>query len=212
MFAHTESFISGLLILISILFLGACSAAPESPTLIPGKTTQTSDNTSALIGTPLLVTETKIGLSTETSDNQSRVTPTVTPTDFLQRTQYANVLSLHVSGDANAYQFNVEIQSPDTGCDQYADWWEVISEDGDLIYRRILNHSHVSEQPFTRSGGPVAVDQDMTVIVRAHMNPGGYGGTAFRGSVGDGFDIIQLKPDFAADLAQSEPLPAGCGF
>ena len=42
----------------------------------------------------------------------------------------ANVLSVKVTGDAGKYQFNVEVSSPDTGCDQYADWWEVLSEDG----------------------------------------------------------------------------------
>ena len=72
----------------------------------------------------------------------------------------ADVLTVAVTGQANAYQFNVQVASPDTGCDQYADWWEALSEDGQLLYRRVLLHSHVSEQPFTRSGGSVAIDPD----------------------------------------------------
>ena len=80
----------------------------------------------------------------------------------------ADVIGVQVSGAPGAYQFNVTIKSPDTGCQQYADWWEVVSEDGRLLYRRVLLHSHVDEQPFTRSGGPVPIQADTVVWVRAH--------------------------------------------
>jgi hypothetical protein len=123
---------------------------------------------------------------------------------------YANVRSVQVSGDEGAYQFSVGISSPDTGCDQYADWWEVVSQDGVLIYRRILLHSHVGEQPFVRSGGPVAIPSDSVVIIRAHMNTDGYGGVVFQGSVGSGFVETELDRDFAADLNGKPPLPEGC--
>lgn len=124
----------------------------------------------------------------------------------------ADVIGVQVSGTPGAYQFNVTIRSPDTGCQQYADWWEVVSEDGKLLYRRVLLHSHVDEQPFTRSGGPVPIQADTVVWVRAHMNAAGYGGTAFKGSVNAGFK--QTLPDaaFAADLARQAPTPDGCDF
>ena len=124
----------------------------------------------------------------------------------------ADVLSVDVTGRVNAYQFNVQVSSPDTGCDQYADWWEVLSEDGQLLYRRVLLHSHVSEQPFARSGGPVAVDDDAVVIVRAHMNNSGYGEAALRGSVSGGFESIQLESGFAAEVEALDPLPGDCAF
>jgi hypothetical protein len=73
-------------------------------------------------------------------------------------------------------------------------------------------HSHVNEQPFTRSGGPAPVEADQTVWVRAHMNTGGYGGAAMKGSAADGFAPSELSPDFAAGLAKQEPLPDGCAF
>jgi len=124
----------------------------------------------------------------------------------------ADVVSVTTNGSENAYTFSVEISSPDTGCEQYADWWEVVTEDGKLIYRRILTHSHVNEQPFTRSGGSVAISADTIVIVRAHMHPDGYGGNAFKGSVNGGFETIQLKKDFSPKLENADPLPNGCAF
>ena len=140
------------------------------------------------------------------------LTETISPTTVPPEQSLADVLRLDVSGSENAYQFSVEIRSPDTGCEQYADWWEVVSEDGDLIYRRILAHSHVGEQPFRRTGGPVAIDADTIVIVRAHMHPHGYGGTVLQGSVAGGFSAVQLEPDFAAGIELIEPLPSGCAF
>jgi len=124
----------------------------------------------------------------------------------------SDVLAVRTVGEPNAYDFAVEISSPDNGCDQYADWWEVVSENGDLIYRRTLLHSHVSEQPFTRSGGPVPVDPQAMVIVRAHMHPGGYGGRVMKGSVGDGFALWESGADFALELEQAPPQPPECGF
>jgi len=124
----------------------------------------------------------------------------------------ADVLSVEVTGNPDAYQFNVEVSSPDTGCDQYADWWEVLSEDGKLIYRRVLLHSHVDEQPFTRSGGPVPISEDTVVFVRAHMNTNGYGGQVLKGSVANGFQSVDMKADFAADVETLLPLPEGCAF
>jgi hypothetical protein len=127
-------------------------------------------------------------------------------------TTLADVLSVSTSGPAGAYQLAVTVRSPDTGCQQYADWWEVLSEDGRLLYRRVLLHSHVDEQPFTRSGGPVAIGPDTVVWVRAHMHPAGYGGKAMRGSASAGFRPATLAADFGARLAQQAPLPRGCDF
>lgn len=111
----------------------------------------------------------------------------------------------------NTYTFSVTVRSPDTGCDRYADWWEVVSEDGDLLYRRILAHSHVDEQPFTRSGGPVMIEADQIVIVRVHMNPTGYASQAMQGSVSNGFESAALPP-IASELVEAEPQPKGCAF
>ena len=110
------------------------------------------------------------------------------------------------------YRFAVTVQSPDTGCDQYADWWEVITPEGELLYRRILAHSHVDEQPFERSGGPVVIAPEQTVIVRAHMHPSGYDTQAMQGSPATGFEVVTLPDGFAVELAETEPQPDNCTF
>ncbi len=124
----------------------------------------------------------------------------------------AAVIEVEVQGNAQAYTFLARVESPDTGCDQYADWWEVLTLDGALLYRRVLLHSHVNEQPFTRSGGPVAIDSDQEVYVRAHMNNKGYGIKAMKGSPAAGFKTVELAADFAKDLDKVEPLPKDCDF
>jgi len=125
----------------------------------------------------------------------------------------ADVVAVRTSGSPGAYSFAVTLQSPDTGCDQYADWWEVITPDGELLYRRILAHSHVNEQPFTRSGGPVDVQATTRAIVRAHMNDAGYGGVAFGGSEEAGFAAdASVTAELAPQLAEEAPLPNGCAF
>jgi hypothetical protein len=126
--------------------------------------------------------------------------------------QLADVQSVQVSGEPSAYQFAVELASPDTGCEQYADWWEVLSENEELLYRRILLHSHVDEQPFTRSGGPVEIEADTLVYVRAHMNTVGYGGAVMRGTVQGGFEPVEVEAGFGSDLERVPPQPEDCAF
>ena len=84
--------------------------------------------------------------------------------------------------------------------------------DGALLYRRILTHSHVDEQPFTRSGGPVAIDADENIIIRAHMNTLGYGHTVLSGSVSQGFTMSTLDASFAQTQEFAQPLPQNCAF
>jgi len=122
------------------------------------------------------------------------------------------VVQVSVDGEPNSYTFSVRLKSDDTGCSQYADWWEVVDTNGQLIYRRILGHSHPGEQPFTRSGGPVPLAAEQVVIVRGHMNPSGYGHNCFKGSVKEGFQGVKADPDFAANLERNAPLPEGCAF
>lgn len=127
----------------------------------------------------------------------------------------AKVENVVATGAEDKYSFAVTLKSPDTGCDQYANWWEVISSDGKtLLYRRILAHSHVSEQPFTRSGGTVSISANTEVIIRAHMHPGGYGEgiISMKGTVANGFTAYEVDSGFGKDLEIADPQPNGCAF
>lgn len=124
----------------------------------------------------------------------------------------AQVTNVTVSGQDGEYTFSVTISSPDLGCNQYANWWEVIDTDGNLLYRRILGHSHVDEQPFTRTGGPVSISENTEVYIRAHMNTTSYGNKVYKGSVANGFASDNLDIEFAKDLEEVAPLPTGCAF
>lgn len=122
----------------------------------------------------------------------------------------ADVEGVYTKGTTGSYTFSVKLKSIETGCAQYADWWEVLSEKGELLYRRILVHSHPDTQPFTRSGGPVNIDEKSLVYVRAHMNTVGYVGDVYVGSVKEGFKKSDMVPSFPKALERTQPLPKGC--
>jgi len=126
--------------------------------------------------------------------------------------QIAEVLEVKTTGKNNSYTFAVTIRSHDTGCDRYADWWEVITPEGELLYRRVLLHSHVDEQPFSRTGGKIDITPEQEVIVRMHMSDSGYSEIAQQGTAKSGFEATTLTEGFAANLESSEPLPQGCAF
>ena len=130
----------------------------------------------------------------------------------MNQDEQAVITAVQISGTENNYSFNVTIKSPDTGCAQYADWWEVFDDNGNLIYRRILGHSHVNEQPFTRSGGPINISENQFIYVRAHMNPLGYGSYGFAGSIKDGLKEELISLDKAKELEETAPLPKNCAF
>ena len=150
-------------------------------------------------------------VSTDTPDEQT--TPgTDEPTDTAP-TEYADVEAVSFAGENGAWAFTVTLRSPDVDCSQYADWWEVLTRDGELVYRRILNHSHPDEQPFARSGDAMKLEQEDELVVRGHMNELGYGGVAFGGSVAKGFaEDTGIMADFAAGVESQEPQVEDCWY
>lgn len=90
----------------------------------------------------------------------------------------ADVLSVmaHCSSDS-VCRFDVAVRHADQGWDHYADRWEVVGPNGDVLATRVLRHPHVDEQPFTRSLTgvhiPASVDE---VTIRAHDSIHGLGG------------------------------------
>lgn len=67
------------------------------------------------------------------------------------------------SGDGT-WRFNVTLRHDDTGWDHYANRWEVVAPDGNVLGTRELLHPHVDEQPFTRSLSGVKIPTDITQV------------------------------------------------
>lgn len=81
------------------------------------------------------------------------------------------------ANDRGDYNFTVTVAHGDTGWDHYADRWEILDSDGNILRTRTLHHPHVNEQPFTRSLSGVAIPDHVTrVTVRAHDSVHGHGG------------------------------------
>ena len=144
--------------------------------------------------------------------SESQVPQPKTVSATTENSSTAQVLKVEATGEPNNYTFAVTVASPDTGCERYADWWEVITPEGELLYRRVLLHSHVTEQPFRRQGGIVKIQPQQKVIVRVHMFPDGYSSIAQEGTVKSGFTTVTLPSKFADSLASVEPLPKNCAF
>ena len=76
------------------------------------------------------------------------------------------------------WTFDVTVRHDDTGWDHYADKWEVVGPDGQVLATRVLLHPHENEQPFTRSLDGVVIPPGVNVVtVRDHDKLHGYGGT-----------------------------------
>lgn len=90
----------------------------------------------------------------------------------------ANVTNAEVTRTGeNTFRFDVTIASNETGWDYYADAFEILTEDGEVLGTRTLHHPHVDEQPFTRSLAGVSIPASIgRVTVRAHHNTAGYDG------------------------------------
>lgn len=89
----------------------------------------------------------------------------------------ADVLDVKVvRAGADMYRFSVTVSHTDTGWDHYADKWEVLDLQGNVLAARVLMHPHVDEQPFTRSMKISIPMHIKRVRIRAHDSVHGYGG------------------------------------
>ena len=114
---------------------------------------------------------------------------------------------LHVravqAGDGS-WTFHVTVEHPDTGWEDYADGWDVLTPDGEVLkpdpdspFTRLLLHPHENEQPFTRSQSGIVIPAGaIRVLVRAHDLVDGYGGREvwvdLTAVSGDGFEVEAL--------------------
>ena len=135
----------------------------------------------------------------------------------------AVVLGVEVADQAASNtQLAITLKSPDQDCNQYADWWEILSQEGQLLHRQFITELHPYEQPFTVTNQSLSLSTDEKVVVRAHLkvtpdtenalgkpiNP--YADQAMVGSLKDGFKPVRLSSQWVASVAQQEPQPVAC--
>jgi hypothetical protein len=88
----------------------------------------------------------------------------------------ADVVTAEARCQGERCRFDVTVRHADSGWDHYADGYEVLSEDGEVLAKRVLRHPHVDEQPFTRSLGAEIPTKVKRVRIRAHDSVHGHGG------------------------------------
>ena len=90
----------------------------------------------------------------------------------------ADVVSATIKETApGVYTISAAVKHADTGWDHYADGWDVLGPDGEVIATRILAHPHVDEQPFTRSQSGIHIPHGVSkVTIRARDSVHGIGG------------------------------------
>lgn len=98
-----------------------------------------------------------------------------------------------------SWTFYVTVEHPDTGWEDYADGWDVVTPDGEVIkpdpdsqFTRLLLHPHVEEQPFIRSQSGIVIPDGVNwVTVRAHDSVDGFGGQEV---------VVDLRTDSGEDF------------
>lgn len=89
----------------------------------------------------------------------------------------ADVIEVNVKNQGkNQYRFDVTLQHKDTGWDHFANRWEILDTQGNILATRTLHHPHVNEQPFTRSLSITLPEHIKTVVIRGHDSEHNYGG------------------------------------
>jgi hypothetical protein len=188
------------LALVSLL-LSACqpTATPTEPAVTltatpvvsPSATSTAVTVESATPATPTAVVPTEpsprptVEPATPISTPTSETSPL--PTAAPERAEIGNADVTYVravQAANNSWTFHVTVQHPDTGWEDYADGWDVLTLDGTVIkpdpdspFTRLLTHPHENEQPFTRSQSGIVMPNDVTQVrVRAHDLVDGYGG------------------------------------
>jgi hypothetical protein len=89
----------------------------------------------------------------------------------------ADVVQVDVTQESGErWRFAVTVRHPDRDPDHWADFWRVRTAEGRELGRRVLLHSHVDEQPFTRNE-VIHIPRDVrSVVVEAHDKVHGLGG------------------------------------
>jgi hypothetical protein len=93
------------------------------------------------------------------------------------RAGQADVVSVDaVHEGGGTWRFSVTVRHEDRDPDHWADWWRARTPEGRELGRRVLLHSHVDEQPFTRDERISIPAGTTVVVVEAHDKRHGLGG------------------------------------
>ena len=89
----------------------------------------------------------------------------------------ADVLEVKAKCEEGKCRFLAKVQHADEGWTHYANRWEVLDMEGNVLTTRVLTHPHVKEQPFARGKDWTEIPAEITrVRVRAHDSVHNYGG------------------------------------
>jgi hypothetical protein len=147
----------------------------------------------------------------EASPTPANATDVMTPTTLGEQTLEPNGSE---DADANvefvravlasdgSWTFHVTVRHPDTGWEDYADGWDVVTANGTVLkssdgdsFTRLLLHPHENEQPFTRSQSGIRVPEGVSkVTVRAHDIIEGFGGREVNVDL-----LTESGPDFQVE-------------
>lgn len=144
-------------------------------------------------------------LASACASQQAPSTPSA-PDPTLERRANADVIHVRaVQASNGTWTFHVTVQHPDTGWEDYADGWDVVTLDGTVLkpdpdspFTRLLLHPHDNEQPFTRSQSGIVMPEGITQVrVRAHDLRDGFGGhevlVDLSASEGTGFTVERAR-------------------
>jgi hypothetical protein len=108
-----------------------------------------------------------------------------------------------VLSDDTTWTFHVTVSHPDTGWEDYADGWDVVTPEGEVLkpdpnapFTRLLLHPHENEQPFTRSQSRIVIPPGVVEVrVRAHDLVHGFGGAEvlvnLQTAEGPGYEVVR---------------------
>ena len=90
------------------------------------------------------------------------------------------IVDVTVECAAGSCIFSVTLEHGDEGWNHFANQWDVVTLDDELLGSRVLHHPHVNEQPFTRSLSGVIIPAGVSQVkLRARDSMHGYSEQVF---------------------------------
>jgi hypothetical protein len=186
-----------LLLLWSSLILSACGGpTPEADVVLDEASSKTSSEASPETSSEEIFTPTPT-LTIIPSPVSPIPTLEDSPVTYNPDLNYAQVIFVRATqGNDGLWKFDTTVRHNDEGWDHYADAWQVVDSEGNVLTERVLTHPHDTEQPVTRGQSNIDIPSGLTqVIVRAKCNVHGFGGQEvvvdLTAPEGENFEVIR---------------------